>query len=70
MFNELDILKPQYSTSKRPTSPEKNRPDTDPIYGFIARIYPSKISKELIELVIEELITQNVIFNKKNYSSS
>ena len=32
---------------------------------FLARTCATNISKELTELVIEELVTQSVIFNKK-----
>ena len=35
------------------------------IYDFIARTLATNINKELIEVVIEELIAQNDIFNKK-----
>ena len=37
----------------------------DSKHDFITRTCATNISKKLIELVIEELITQNVIFNKK-----
>ena len=40
------------------------------VYDFIARTCVTNISKELLELVIEELINQNVIFNKKKCSRS
>ena len=45
---------------------KKKRPDTDSVNDFIARSCATNINKELIELVVEELITQNVIFNKTN----
>ena len=43
----------------------KKRPDTDSIYDFIARSCATNINKELLEVVIEELIAENDIFNKK-----
>ena len=42
----------------------KQRPETDSIYDFIARTCATNINKELIAVVIEELIAQNDIFNK------
>ena len=65
MSDELDILKPKILQAIDQIREKKMRPDTDSIYDFIAYTYVTNISKELIELVIDELITQNVIFNKK-----
>ena len=47
----------------------KKRPDTNSTYDFIARNCATNINKELIEVVIEELIAQNDIFNKKTTQS-
>ena len=63
--NELDILKPKILHAIDQIRQRKKRPDTDSIYDFIARTCATNINKELIEVVIEELIAQNDIFNKK-----
>ena len=63
--NELDILKPRILQAIDQICQRKKRPDTDSIYEFITRTCATNINKELTELVIEELIAQNVIFNKK-----
>ena len=63
--NDLDILKPKILDAIDQIRQRKKRPDTDSIYDFIARTCATNINKELIEVVIEELIAQNDIFNKK-----
>ena len=60
--DELDILKPKILQEINQTGQKKKRPDTNSLYNFIAR---TNINKELAELVVEGLITQNIIFNKK-----
>ena len=62
---DLDILKPKILDAIDQICQRKKRPDTDYIYDFIARTCATNINKELIEVVIEELIAQNDIFNKK-----
>ena len=62
---ELDILKPKILQAFDQIRQRQKRPDTDSIYDFIARTCATNINKELIGLAIEELIAQNVIFNKK-----
>ena len=59
--NKLDILKPKILQAIDQIRQRKTRPDTDSIYDFIARTCATNINKE-------ELIAQNVIFNKKNCS--
>ena len=49
--NDIDTLKPKILNQN-----QKKRPDTDSIYDFIARTCATNINKELIEVVIEELI--------------
>ena len=56
--NKLDTLKPKILQAIDQIRQRKKRPDTDSIYDFIARTCATNINKE-------ELITQNVIFNKK-----
>ena len=63
--DELYILKPKILQEINQTGQKKKRPDTNSLYNFIARTYATNINKELAELVIEGLITQNIIFNKK-----
>ena len=63
--NNLDILKPKILAATDQICQRKKRPDTESIYDFIARTCATNINKELIEVVIEELIAQNDIFNKK-----
>ena len=48
----------------------KKRPETDSIYDFIARTCATNINKQLIQVVIKELISQDDMFNKKNCSRS
>ena len=62
---DLDILKPKILDAIDQICQRKKRPDTDYIYDFIARTCATNINKELIEVVIEELIVQNYILNKK-----
>ena len=68
--NDLDILKPKILDSIDQSRQRNKCPDIDSIYGFIARTFATNINKELIEVVMEKLIAQNDIFNKKNYSRS
>ena len=63
--NDLDILKPKILDAIDQIRQRKKRPDTDSIYDFIARSCATNINKELLEVVIEELIAENDIFNKK-----
>ena len=63
--NNLDILKPKILDAIDQIRQRKKCPDTDSIYDFITRTCATNINKELIEVVIEELIAQNDIFNKK-----
>ena len=63
--DKLDILKPKILQAIDHIRQKKKCPDTDSIYDFITRTCASNVNKELVELVIEELITQDVIFNKK-----
>ena len=59
--NDLDILKPKILDAIDQIRQRKKRPDTDSIYDFIARTSATNINRELIE----ELIAQNDVFNKK-----
>ena len=63
--NHLDTLKSKIFDVIDQIRQRKKRPDTDSIYDFIAGTCATNISKELIEVVMEELIAQNEIFNKK-----
>ena len=63
--NDIDILKPKILDAIDQIRQTKKRPDTDSIYDFIARTCATNINRELIEVVIEELIAQNDVFNKK-----
>ena len=63
--NDLDILKPKVLDVIDQIHQRKKRPVTDSVYDFISRTCATNINKELIGVVIEELIAQNVIFNKK-----
>ena len=56
--NDLDILKPKILDAIDQIRKRKKRPNTESINDFIARTCA-------IEVVIEELIAQNDIFNKK-----
>ena len=68
--NDLDMLKQKFLDAIHQICQRKKRPDPDSIYEFIACTCATNINKELIEVVIEELIAQNDIFNKKNCSRS
>ena len=63
--NKLDILKPKIVHIIDQIHQRKKSSDTDSIYNFITGTRETNINKELIEVVIEELIAQNDIFNKK-----
>ena len=65
IFDKLEMLKPKILQAIGQICQKKQRPDTDSIYNFITRNCATNINKELVELVIKELITQNFIFNKK-----
>ena len=65
MSDELNILKPKNLQAVDQILEKKKHPDTDSINDFVARTCVTNISKELTELVIEELNTRNVKFNKK-----
>lgn len=64
MSDEWDKLKPNILQEFDQIREKMKRPDYDSIYYFTACTCPTNISKELTELVIEELITPNAIFNK------
>ena len=65
MSDGLNILKTRKLISNWPNSQQKEGSwYWLSIDDFIARTCATKISKELTELVIEKLITQNVIFKK------
>ena len=66
MSDEWDKLKPSFLQEFDQIREKMKRPDYDSIYYFTACTCPTNISKELPELVIEELITPNAIFNKKS----
>ena len=61
--NELDIMKPKISHAIDQIRQRKKRPDTDSIYDVIAHNCAININKELIEVVIEEIIAQNEMSN-------
>ena len=63
--NDLDILKPNILDEIDQIRQRKKRPDTDSICDFTARTCVTNVNKQLIEIVIEELIAQNDTFNKK-----
>ena len=60
---ELDILKPKNLQVIHQICEKKKRRDS--LYDFIVRTCATNISKELTELVIEKLITQNAKSNKE-----
>ena len=64
--NKLDILKPKIVHTIDQIHQRKKCPDSDSIYDFITGTRAININKVLIEVVIEELIAQNDIFNKKS----
>ena len=57
MSNELDILKPTIFLALDRIREENKCSDADSIYDFIACTCASYISEELIELIIEKMIT-------------
>ena len=63
--DESDIVQSKPLQATDQIQGKKKRPNTDSIYDFIARTCATNIIKEQIELVIEELNTQNVKFNEK-----
>ena len=63
--NDIDILKPKILDAIDQIRQRKKHPDADSIYDFIARTGATNINRELVEVVIEELIAKNDVFNKK-----
>ena len=63
--NNFDILKPKLLDEIDQICQRKKHPNTDSIYDSIAPACATNIDKELIEVVIEVLIAQNDISNKK-----
>ena len=63
--NNLDILKPKLLDEIDQVCQRKKHPNTDSTYDSIAPACATNIDKELIEVVIEALIAQNDISNKK-----
>ena len=53
-LNAIDLIKDK-----------KNRPDIDFIDDYLTRTEASNVGKSLIEQILNELITQNVLINKK-----
>ena len=62
--NDLDMLKQKFLDAIHQICQRKKRPDTDSIYEFIARTCATNINKELIEVVIEELIAKMTYLTK------
>ena len=44
---------------------KKKRPDIDSIYDYLSRTEASNIDKVSIELILNELVKENVLVNKK-----
>ena len=65
MFGELVILKPKILQAIYQILQRKTSLDTDYLYDFAESTCASNISKELIELIMEELVTQHVIVKKR-----
>ena len=47
---------------------KKKRPDIDSIYDYLSRTEASNIDKISIELILNELVKENVVVNKKTTS--
>ena len=62
--NNLDILKPKILDAIDQIRQRKKCPDTDSVYDFIAWTCATNINKELIEVVIEELIAKMTYLTK------
>ena len=62
MIHKLYIPKPKVLLANDQIREKKKRLDTDSVYDFIVCNCACNITKEVIELIIEKLITQNVIF--------
>ena len=48
------------------TKEKKKRPDIDSIYDYLSRTVASNIDKVTIELILNELVKENVLMNKKD----
>ena len=44
---------------------KKKRPDIDSIYDYLSRTKASNVDKVTIELILNELVKENVLVNKK-----
>lgn len=63
LSGELDILKSQILEAIEKICEKKEPADADSIYDFIVHASAFNINTKLIGMIIEEVITQNVIFN-------
>ena len=62
--NDLDTLKQKILDAIDQIRQRKKCPDTDSVYDFIACTCATNINKELIEVVIEELIAKMTYLTK------
>ena len=59
------LFKPKILSAIDWIKEKKKRPDIDSIYGYLSRTEVSNIERVSMELVLNELVKQNVLVNKK-----
>ena len=59
------LFKPKILCAIDRIKEKKKRPDIDSIYDYLSRTEASNIDKISIELILNELVKENVVVNKK-----
>ena len=59
------LFKPKILCATDPIKEKKKRPDTDSIYDYLSRTEASNIDKVSIDLILNEVVKENVLVNKK-----
>ena len=62
------LFKPKILCAIDRIKEKKKRPDIDSIYDYLSRTEASNIDKISIELILNELVKENVVVNKKTTS--
>ena len=62
---ETSLFKPKILRAIDRIKEKKKRPDIDSIYDYLSRMKASNIDKVSVELILNELVKENVLLNKK-----
>ena len=62
---ETSLFKPKILRAIDRIKERKKRPDIDSIYDYLSRMKASNIDKVSVELILNELVKENVLLNKK-----